>query len=379
MKGTLSSDQDAQKLLRDEKQIAENLMIVDLLRNDLGKIAFPGSVNVENLFKIQTLETVHQMTSKISAQIEPQTPILDLFSSLFPCGSITGAPKWRTMQAIRDIEKSPRGVYTGAIGFVEPNNDHCFSVAIRTLTHIDQRYYLGVGGGIVIDSKADQEWQEAQLKGQFVSKLNKDFYLFETLLFDGTVFKNWPAHFNRLQKSAQFFDFSLDRQNFLDELEKHRAKLSPKSYKIKIKLSYNGNVQIESELINPMGSRRDIILSDRRVQSKDIFQSHKTSRRKLYDEEWQRASAQGAYEVFFLNERNHLAEASRHNIFIRKNKQWYTPRLEDGVLPGIERQEALKDLNAEEKTLALEDMSSADEILLTNSVRGRVSVTWRPA
>ncbi len=151
MKGTLPIIQKPEVLQTDEKNISENLMIVDLLRNDLGKIARPGSVVVEDLFKVQTLKTVHQMTSKISAKVDAETSVCTLFESLFPCGSITGAPKWSAMKLIAQQEHSPRGVYTGAIGFVEPDNNHCFSVAIRTLTVTQNRYSMGVGGGIVVD------------------------------------------------------------------------------------------------------------------------------------------------------------------------------------------------------------------------------------
>ncbi|MBY0386338.1 aminodeoxychorismate synthase component I [bacterium] len=376
MKGTLSSDLHPEKLLQDEKQIAENLMIVDLLRNDLGKIAHPGTVKVEELFKIQTFETVHQMTSKISAQIESSTPIVELFSSLFPCGSITGAPKWRAMQSIAKMEKSPRGVYTGAIGFVEPNNDQCFSVAIRTLTHRGERYSLGLGGGIVADSKADQEWREAKLKGQFVSKINEGFFLFETLLFDGKIFKSLSDHINRLNHSAQFFDFSIDTQAISQELVQIEKQLRTMPHKIKIKLFYKGNVQIESEPLRPTEARKEIILSSQKVLSTDIFQAHKTSRRDLYDSEWQRAANEGFYDIFFLNEQEQVVEASRHNIFIRKNNEWFTPPLSSGALPGIERQRAIMDLKAIEQELGLHDITSADDIVLTNSLRGRVPVRW---
>lgn len=376
MKGTLSAELPSEHLLNDEKQIAENLMIVDLLRNDLGKLAKPGTVHVEELFKIQTLETVHQMTSKISAQIEPSTTIFDLFSNLFPCGSITGAPKWRTMQAIAKLETQPRGVYTGAIGFVEPNNDQCFSVAIRTLTHREERYHLGVGGGIVTDSLADQEWQEAQLKGQFLRKINHSFFLFETLLFDGKIFKNESQHLNRLCQSASFFDFSIERSQITNKLLLLKEKILGQPSKIKIKLFYNGDMKIECEVVDHHPSPKQITLSSQRIDSTNVFQLHKTSRRDLYDKEWQRAVAEKFYDVFFLNEKDNVAEASRHNIFVRRNGKWLTPPLSSGALPGIERHNAIKDFNAVEQELRLEDLKSAEEILLTNSLRGRVSVTW---
>lgn len=410
MKGTLPVSQEAHVLKNDEKNISENLMIVDLLRNDLGKIAHPGSVEVSELFRVQTLETVHQMTSKISAKIDRETPVLTLFQSLFPCGSITGAPKWSAMKFIQAQEVSARGAYTGAIGYIEPNNDQSFNVAIRTIVAEEGRFTLGVGGGIIVDSEVKSEFDEVLLKSRFVRKLNNAFHLFETFLFDGQICRDLDLHLQRLKKSAQELGFEMN----VEQIQKAvltRVQALSGSHKVKIKLHYDGVFEVEnSDLISELALRslpvtklaseiskkyvRDdhsmndspvltdskkilqICLSSQKINSQSIFQQHKTSNRKVYDDEFSKALQQGFYDLIFLNERDEVAEASRHNIFIKANGQWKTPPLSSGALPGIARQQAIVELNAKEDVLKLEDLSNAEQILLTNSVRGFVNVSW---
>jgi para-aminobenzoate synthetase / 4-amino-4-deoxychorismate lyase len=419
MKGTLSVSEDAELLKNDEKNISENLMIVDLLRNDLGKIAHPGSVEVSELFRVQTLETVHQMTSKISAKIDRDTSVLMLFQSLFPCGSITGAPKWSAMQFINSQEVSARGVYTGAIGYIEPNNDQCFNVAIRTIVAEEGRFTLGVGGGIIVDSEVQSEFDEVLLKSRFVRKLNGSFYLFETFLFDGQACRDLDLHLQRLQRSAQDLGFEMNGERLRQTVMTRVEGLSS-AYKVKIKLQYDGEFEIkisdleiglahgivtdladsrtspETEIVRDASSRypqsdislnevdlllnsekpRQVALSPQKINSQSIFQKHKTSNREVYDAEFTRAQQRGLYDLVFLNERDEVAEASRHNIFIKVNGQWKTPPLSSGALPGIARQRAVAELSAKEEVLFVDDLRTAEEILLTNSVRGRVSVLW---
>ncbi len=430
MKGTLPITQKADVLKHDEKNISENLMIVDLLRNDLGKIAHPGSVEVSELFKVQTLETVHQMTSKISAKIDRETPVLTLFQSLFPCGSITGAPKWSAMQFINAQEVSARGVYTGAIGYIEPNNDQCFNVAIRTLMASENCFTLGVGGGIIVDSEIQSEFDEVLLKSRFVRKLNSSFYLFETFLFDGRTCRDLDLHLQRLKTSAQELGFEMNTEPIQKTVLMKVQSLSG-AHKVKIKLQYDGECEVEifdlsSELgLRPSPAKKSapdfsprlamdlsaeedfkrvpekssgylhsrysmneppqlikcekippISLSAQKINSKSIFQKHKTSNREVYDTEFAQAQKHGFYDLVFLNERDEVAEASRHNIFVKISGEWKTPPLSSGALPGIARQQAVAELDAKEDILFVEDLRAADEILLTNSVRGRVSVLW---
>jgi para-aminobenzoate synthetase/4-amino-4-deoxychorismate lyase len=385
MKGTSPVSEDAEVLKNDEKNISENLMIVDLLRNDLGKIAHPGSVEVSELFRVQTLETVHQMTSKISAKIDRETSVLTLFQSLFPCGSITGAPKWSAMQFINAQEVSARGVYTGAIGYIEPNNDQCFSVAIRTIAARKNRFTLGVGGGIIADSEVQSEFEEVLLKSRFVRKLNSSFYLFETLLFDGGTCRDLDLHLLRLKKSAQELGFEMNGE-LIKKTVMTRVEGLSGAHKVKITLQCDGEFEIKiSDLAIGLAHGivkdfaeppRHITLSPLKIDSKSVFQKHKTSNRELYESEFTRGQQLGFYDLVFLNERDEVAEASRHNIFVKMNGIWKTPPLSSGALPGVARQRAIVELGAKEVVLFVEDVRSADEILLTNSVRGIVRVLW---
>ncbi len=209
-------------------------MIVDLLRNDLGRISTPGSVHVDDLFSIERYQTLLQMTSTISATLRPGTTFYDLFAAMFPCGSVTGAPKIRTMQIIRELEAHPRGVYTGAIGFITPDRSATFSVPIRTLVLHNGEATMGVGGGIVADSIPEDEHREALLKASFLTRAHQPFELIETILFD-QLYVRLPLHLDRLESSARYFDFACDRTAieaqlrafvpFLDPRERHRVRL----------------------------------------------------------------------------------------------------------------------------------------------------------
>jgi para-aminobenzoate synthetase / 4-amino-4-deoxychorismate lyase len=379
MKGTISRDADPLKdsqnkefLATDLKNRAENVMIVDLLRNDMGKMAVPGSVHVNRLFAVEDYETVYQMVSDIECELNPDVGFKTIFENLFPCGSITGAPKLKTMEIISQLESEPRGVYTGAIGYLEPNGDFCFNVAIRTLVkEADKPYCLGVGGGILIDSKADEEYQEAQLKSRFVKRANSDFYLFETLRFEKEQFKNLQEHLERLKKSAQVFAFEFSEEAIRHKLESISG-VEPR--RVRLSLWSHGKLEVESFAIEPLAPHPEVVISETLIQAKNIFQHHKTSRRSLYDDQYQKARSQGFYDIIFLNEKGELVEASRHNLFIQKQGQWLTPPLAAGALAGIERGHALKDMPAREETLTVKDLKEASEIILTNSVRGRVSV-----
>jgi para-aminobenzoate synthetase / 4-amino-4-deoxychorismate lyase len=383
MKGTsprsskLAIDEKNRNFLRtDEKTLAENLMIVDLLRNDMGRLAKPGSVEVENLFEVQSFETVHQMLTTIHAEIDPQTKIGELFECLFPCGSITGAPKVRTMEIISELEDEPRGIYTGSIGYITPENNFYFNVAIRTLVQKSEySYELGLGGGVLVDSKPQDEYKECLLKGQFVKKINDGFTIFESFLFDGKECVNLDMHLDRQEKSCHHFGFPFDRFEAQERLRMFLRGAPNKPVKIKLSVTVTGALQLDAASVGlPSEKPLIVAISEQRTNSKDLFLYHKTSHRHLYDNEGRIAARNDIYDILFFNEREELTEASRHNVFLQIEGQWFTPVLSSGVLPGVQREKTIKELNANEKSLSKFDLQRAERILLTNSVRGHVEV-----
>ena len=373
-------------LKHDPKTLSENVMIVDLIRNDFGRICKTGSVLVKNLFEVQTFKTVHQMISTVKGKLKSDISFADLLYGLFPCGSITGAPKIRTMEIINDLEAESRGVYTGAIGYILPNNDFYFNVPIRTIV-MNQRNQceMGIGSGIIYESNAKAEFEECILKAEFLTNLNNNFYLIETFKYDiaKKQYENLDAHIYRLKDSAGYFGFKL-KQSEIDarldeikqELENHRG-----TFKVRLCAYHNGEVKISYERLSDGGSEVNssienrVIIGDQKINSRSIFQYHKTSRREVYNEEFDKAHSAGFYDAIILNEYNQVAEACRHNVFIRKDGQLITPPIKAGVLHGIYRQKYIDKENAIERVITLEDLNNADEILLTNSVRGVVKVS----
>ena len=388
MKGTMPRGLDtaedhaaALALQQDEKNRAEHVMIVDLLRNDLGRISLPGSVHVDDLFSVERYQTLHQMTSTISATLRPSTPFYDIFAALFPCGSVTGAPKIRTMQIIRELESHPRGIYTGAIGHIAPNRSATFSVAIRTLALQEQQAHMGVGGGIVADSIPADEHREALLKASFLSRPHLSFQLIETLLFD-QHFHRLPLHLDRLESSALYFDFICDRTAIEAQLRAFAAFLDPRyPHRVRLLLSHTGKATITAQPLEPIQppppvQSLTLTLSTHRTNSNDLYLRHKTTNRQLYDDELARARIARFDEVLFLNQRNELTEGAISNLFLEQRGQLLTPPLSSGVLPGVLRRHLLETLpNAAERTLNLADLHAADAIYLCSSLRGLRKVT----
>jgi para-aminobenzoate synthetase/4-amino-4-deoxychorismate lyase len=378
MKGTMSRGLDstedaaaALRLHRDEKNRAEHLMIVDLLRNDLGRICAMGSVQVDDLFSIERYATLLQMTSTISGTLRPGLSYYEIFKALFPSGSITGAPKIRTMQIIRELERDSRGIYTGAIGFFSPDGSASFNVAIRTLVLNNKQAHMGVGGGIVADSNAEEEYRECKLKTEFLVRSRPDFQLIETMRWE-REFHLLPLHLERLQDSASYFDRPFDREAILTALAKASQNfLSNQLYRVRLLLDPAGAVSITSATFRPEQAAGRIRISSERTSSTDVFLRHKTTHRSLYDAQYASARADGFDDVIFLNERSELAEGSISNLFIERHGALYTPPLSSGVLPGIFRRHLLEtNPNAQEKILTLPDLHSADAIFLCNSLRG---------
>jgi para-aminobenzoate synthetase / 4-amino-4-deoxychorismate lyase len=377
MKGTMPRGNDlesdaraARALQHDEKNRSEHIMIVDLLRNDLGRICTMGSVHVEDLFTIERYETLLQMTSTVSGTLRPNLTFYEIFRALFPSGSITGAPKIRTMQIIRDLEQHPRGIYTGAIGHITPNRSATFTVAIRTLTLIDGHAEMGVGGGIVADSDPAAEYRECLLKASFLTHTPNDFQLIETILWNGDFYL-LTKHLDRLSASATYFNFYFDRKAIITQLKSRATTFDPTTqYRVRLLLDPAGiPIITAAPLTNkPTGL---ICLSTEPTSSTDLFLHHKTTRRLLYDRLYKEALTKGYDDIIFLNERSELTEGAISNIFLRKDNQLLTPPITSGVLPGIYRRHILEtNPHAEEKVLTLEDLHAADAIYICNSVRG---------
>ena len=367
-------------LKNDPKTLAENVMIVDLIRNDFGRICQTGSVKVKDLFEVQTFKTIHQMISTVRGKLKSDVSFKGLLYGLFPCGSITGAPKIRTMEIINDLETESRGVYTGAIGYILPNNDFYFNVPIRTIVmNKRNQCEMGIGSGIIYESNAKAEFEECILKADFLTKLNDNFYLIETFKFDAKahVFENIKEHRYRLNDSAGYFGFKIKPYVIDERIDEIRVALKDKTenYKIRLCAYQNGEVTISYEVINDdISKEKTVRLGDQKIHSRSIFQYHKTSRREVYNEEYDKASDAGFYDAIILNEKNEVAEGCRHNVFIRKNGQLFTPPINAGVLHGIYRQKFIEAEKAIEQAITLDDLKTCDEIILTNSVRGAVSV-----
>ena len=362
------------KLLASEKDKAENLMIVDLLRNDIGKIC--DKVETKSLFDIEKYKTVYQMTSTVEGKLKDKLSLFDVFKAVYPCGSITGAPKVRTMEIIKGLEQEPRGVYTGAIGYFAPNGDICFNVAIRTIDISNQQGEIGVGGGIIIDSNSKLEFDEAILKSEFINQQNQDFSLLETMLWtkeEGYVLKE--QHIKRLLDSAEYFDYVIDR----DEIEKKLGSIvsefnQDKKYRIRILLNRLRELSIKHvEVENKINSNK-IAISDKKVNSNNLFLYHKTTNREFYNKEWQGAKEKGLIDYIFLNQQDELTEGCISNLFIETDGQLYTPPIESGLLPGILRASLIESGKVEEKKLYLDDIKRADCIFMGNSVKGLVNV-----
>jgi para-aminobenzoate synthetase / 4-amino-4-deoxychorismate lyase len=398
MKGTMPRGRDLEEdtltalsLQHDEKNRSEHVMIVDLLRNDLGRICRLGSVHVEDLFTVERYETLHQMTSTVAGTLRPGLTFYDIFRALFPCGSITGAPKIRTMQIIRELEAQPRGIYTGAIGHIAPSlpgkpRTATFNVAIRTLTLNNGQAEMGVGGGIVADSEPEAEYRECLLKASFLTHTPNDFQLIETILWsprnpsnpsnqsssNESPFYLLGLHLDRLEASAAYFKFPYNRARITTELEAFTKTFSEAApHRIRLLLHPDGHTSITAAPFTPGKPSGRVCIALVTTSSSDLFLRHKTTRRALYDQQYKRAVAEGFDEVLFLNERGELTEGAISNLFLSKDGKLLTPPLTSGVLPGIYRRHVLEThSNAQEKVLTLEDLDSADAIYICNSIRG---------
>lgn len=385
-RGSAPAEDDALRdtLAHDVKNRAEHVMIVDLLRNDLGRLARIGGVQVDRLFEIEDYRTLFQMTSTIRAETDGSVPLDRVLEALFPCGSVTGAPKLRAMEIIAETESRPRGLYCGAIGTLDPDGDFCFNVPIRTLV-LDGvgRGSVGVGSAIVYDSDAVDEYAECNLKASFITGLDPGFHLIETMKCDEAGFANLELHLGRLAASASYFGFACDCATIRADLEKLRAEHARSApWRARVLLSKSGEVRLERRELHRESARHCLTLSTRQTNSHNILLRHKTTARQLYDDEFARAQAQGYCDALFINERGEITEASRANVFVKLGGAWYTPPVSSGLLAGVMRRLLLADprYGARERVIYLDDVSSAECILLTNSVRGvfEVKIVFAP-
>jgi para-aminobenzoate synthetase/4-amino-4-deoxychorismate lyase len=367
MKGTAPRISDPVELATDPKQRAENLMIVDLIRNDLSRIAAPGSVSVPELFTVETYPTLLQMTSTITADLAPGRDALSVLEAGFPCGSITGAPKLRAMAIAAQVEARARGIYTGAIGRIDAGGDAAFNVAIRTLVIEEEGgASLGLGSGIVADSECDEEWRECLTKGAFISTACPRFDLIETMRFDPHEgFPDLERHLARAKRSADALGFAFDRHDLRNELQAATFRLR-EAARVRVRLSPAGRVAIEVRPIPPAPDAVLIVpIVPLPVAPQDFRLIHKTSDRAFYDR------ARGAHlEVVFERVDGQLTEGSFTNLFVEREGYLLTPPASRGLLPGVLRQRLIDEGHAVEHDLVAADLS--DGFLLGNALRGLI-------
>jgi para-aminobenzoate synthetase/4-amino-4-deoxychorismate lyase len=400
-RGRWSAEDEAlrEALSASAKDRAENLMIVDLLRSDLGRVAASGSVDVTSLWDVEPYDTVWQMTSAISAQARPEVGLFDLFAALFPCGSVTGAPKVRAAQIIRELEADSRGAYTGTIGYISPcpargerrltGMQAVFSVAIRTVI-VDRRAHratAGVGGGITWDSETAPEYAECQDKVRFLRNPRSlrgdgpagDFDLFETLLFEpATGYYLVERHLRRLTGSARYFGFAWDEEDVRGRLAAVAARLECTT-RVRLSLARDGSVATQTFTVNRAPSSMTAVLSAGSVDPEDVFLYHKTTRRAVYTEALALAGDAGAEEVILRNRGGQLTECAVGNLVVERTGRRVTPPLECGLLPGTFREELLETGRIEEGVLTAADLRDADAAYLINSVRRWVRLEVRLA
>ncbi len=416
----------AYELTETEKERAENLMIVDMVRNDLGRVCRAGSVHVPTLYAVEPYRTVWQMVSTVVGDVNPRAGLADIMQAMFPGASITGAPKYHTMEIIAELETEPREVYTGAVGLFAPGQDFTTNIAIRTIVHRDGQCKLGTGSGVVWDSEAESEYDETLTKASFATPpaagapprggpwrpdplgllraaagAHDDFYLFETVLLeaadaairDAASSQAGPSLLHTLSDEAV-----LGRYRFLDEhlqrmaasaralglpFERDAARgvmiglarVHPEALVARVQVDAAGRFSLSTrEAPAPPAGAVTLLVSPFRAEPDDPCLRHKTSLRGFYNREHRRALSQDCFDALFLNRLDRVTEGAITNLFARIGDRWVTPPLSDGLLPGIWREWFLGEAGAVERSLTLSELQTADEIVVGNSVRGSVSV-----
>lgn len=362
----------AKQLQKSEKDRAENVMIVDLLRNDLGRISKAGSVKVPALWHVEHYETLLQMTSTVTSRVRYDVRLRELVTALFPCGSVTGAPKVRTMEIIKEVEQAARGIYTGSIGYLSPGGDMAFNVAIRTAC-IDRKTGIaefGVGSGITSDSSSDGEYEECLTKARLLAAQQPAFDLFETLRYDGkNGFFLLNRHIGRIEASARYFGFAFDRSSVLSALKNAVLNLGKSPHRVRLVLSRNGCVQVETAPLKNTSQKRALsaCISPLPVASRDPLLFHKTTRREPY------TSRLDMYpmceEIILINERDEATECSIGNLVAKLDGLYVTPPISCGLLGGTFRAKLISRGKLTERVLKVNDLKRAEALYMINSVR----------
>lgn len=367
------------ELQRSTKNRAENVMIVDMVRNDLSRIAEPGSVSVEELFKVTQWPTLWQMTSKVTATTKADLP--GIFCALFPSASITGAPKLKTSEIIAELEQSPRGVYTGAIGWWAPGRHARFSVAIRTATRISKTAHTsyGIGSGIVWDSREDDEYRECLLKSRILHRERPTFRLLETIRWDRSRgYVMLEQHLKRMLTSARYFDFTCDPEEIRSKLNQLSKQFETPHRRVRLLVSRKGVISIDhQELTTPGHYDKPLkapeitcCMDMRRLDIHSPLLYHKTSRRAVYEQARRRFPR--VDEVILVNNRGELMEFTAGNLVVKRGNEWLTPSLESGLLPGVFRDHLVEKKEIKPARLLATELDPRDDIFFINSVRG-----WR--
>jgi para-aminobenzoate synthetase/4-amino-4-deoxychorismate lyase len=369
----------AERLLASAKDRAENAMIVDLLRNDLGRISRIGSVAWADVFQAERYETVWQLTTTVSSELESGVGVAGVFRGLFPSGSVTGAPKVRTMQIIGELEDSPRGIYCGAVGYLAPEGSGHprarFNVAIRTVTvdSVSGTAEYGVGGGITWDSDAEAEYEEAVAKTRVLTARRPRFELLETMRHDtADGVRHLDRHLQRLLESAGYFGFRYDETEVREAVEKAVASAPATPCRVRLALAMDGTARV---VCTPLASDPDVVrvaLDDVPQDPRDVFLFHKTSRRERYEEARRRHP--DSEDVVLVNDRGEVTESTIANVAVRLGGRWVTPPIDSGLLPGIGRAVALEEGTLTEAPVTIEDVGSSEELALISDTRG-----WRRA
>ena len=385
MKGTAprgaSAEEDAANraaLLSSEKERAENIMIVDLLRNDLARLAAPGGVKVEMLCAAEAYPTLWQMVSTVAADL-PGASLLDIFCALFPCGSITGAPKIRAMQCVAELEEEPRGLYTGALGWIAPGGDCRFNVAIRTMeVDASRRARLGIGSGIVIDADPAREYTECLLKARFLTGFDPGFELIETIRLDDGAYPLLSMHLERVAASARSLGFACDLPAISGALVELALEYGDGAFRVRLTLAHDGRFSITQAAMHQEAKNWQIVFAEETLDCDDYLLRHKTSARSRYDSAL--AGLAGMPEVFdaiFCNARGEVCEGARSNVYVERHGLLLTPPLSSGLLPGVMRRHLLETGRAVERVLFRDDLLEASAIYVSNALRGLVPVTLR--
>jgi para-aminobenzoate synthetase/4-amino-4-deoxychorismate lyase len=379
---TAEDRQIAAALAADPKNRSENVMIVDLLRNDLGKICETGFVTTKSLFDVERHPSLFQMTSTIEGSLQKGTGFADIMTALFPSGSVTGTPKIRAMEILAGLESGPRGVYCGAIGYTSPKGAAVFSVPIRTLQKKsgDKNWRYRVGSGIVWDSSAREEWKECLNKCDFLIDHKPAFRIFESLLFvEEGRFRFLKEHWQRLSDSAGYFNFPADRSEWDKTVNAVYTKLktSKQRHKVGIFLDKAGIFAWDHDVLSDktISESNKIIISKKLLDPSNIFLFHKTDYRPWYAPAVSAIRGKKVFDVIHVNKWGEITEGARSNIFVKIRGKLYTPPVECGLLPGVLRGRLIKSGKCSEKILHLKDLQKAGEVYCGNSVRGLVKVS----